>query len=83
MSEEEERQRGDESSLDSIFRGYVTEAEFAKQRGVSVRTCQRDRALRQAPPHVIVGRQVLYRVEAVREWLRAREQSPRRNGSRR
>ncbi len=69
--------------LDSIFQGYVTEAEFARQRGVSVRTCQRDRALRQAPPHVIVGRQVFYRVEAIREWLKAQERSPSRPRSRR
>ena len=58
---------------EAIFRGYITETELARQRGVSVRTCQRDRALRQAPPHVVVGRQVFYRVAAVREWLIAQE----------
>ncbi len=58
---------------EAIFRGYITEAEFARQRGVSVRTCQRDRSLRKAPPHVVVGRVVYYRVEAIREWLISQE----------
>ena len=49
--------------------GYISEAQFAAQRGVSIRTCQRDRQLRQAPPFVTLGRQVFYRIEAVREWL--------------
>jgi hypothetical protein len=57
----------------SILDGYVSEAEYARQRDVSVRTCQRDRALRQASPHVTLGNQVFYRVEAVRAWLLERE----------
>ncbi len=71
----------------SIFDGYITEAEYADQRGVSVRTCQRDRALRQAPPHVVLGKSVDYRVEAVCAWLAAQERAaerrpgpPRRSG---
>ncbi len=59
----------------SIFEGYIPEVEYARQRGVSVRTCQRDRALRQAPPHVILGNRVFYRVDAIRTWLEARERS--------
>jgi hypothetical protein len=49
--------------------GYVSEGEYAHRRGVSLRTCQRDRQLRQAPPYVHFGRRVFYRVEAVRDWL--------------
>lgn len=56
-----------------ILDGFISEAEYARQRGVSVRTCQRDRQLRQAPPFVIVGRRVFYRVDGVREWLKSRE----------
>ncbi len=56
-----------------IFEGYITEAEYAAQRGVSLRTCQRDRAMRQAPPHLLIGKSVYYRIEAVRDWLRRRE----------
>ena len=58
-----------ENTLDQVFDGYVTEQEYAYQRGVTVRTCQRDRALRQAPPHVIIGSKVYYRVDAIRDWL--------------
>lgn len=61
------------SESQSVFVGYISEEEYARQRVVSVRTCQRDRAMRQAPPHVIIGRTVYYRVEAVRSWLEAQE----------
>lgn len=60
-------------SAPPIFDGYISEAEYAAQRGVSIRTCQRDRAMRQAPPHILIGKAVYYRVEAVREWLLRRE----------
>jgi hypothetical protein len=49
---------------------------YAKQRGVSVRACQRDRQLRQSPPYVVIGNHIYYRIEAVRAWLRARERDP-------
>ena len=52
-----------------FLEGYVSEDEYARRRGVSVRTCQRDRPLRQAPPYVQFGRRIYYRVEAVRDWL--------------
>jgi hypothetical protein len=57
----------------SVFDGYISEQEYARQRGVSLRTCQRDRALRKAPPHCLIGKQVWYRVEAIRIWMRERE----------
>lgn len=67
---------------DDVFAGFITEAEYARQRGVSLRTCQRDRALRKAPPYVVVGRAVYYRVDSIRQWLAAHEaptdQGPRR-----
>ena len=64
----------DLASVD-LFAGYIPEREYARQRGVSLRTCQRDRALRKGPPFVVVGKQVYYRVAAVREWLLAQERS--------
>jgi len=51
------------------------------RRGVSLRTCQRDRQLRQSPPFVVIGRRVYYRIEAVRDWLLAREQAADRKPS--
>lgn len=52
-----------------FLEGYVSEEEYARRRGVSLRTCQRDRQLRQGPPYVQFGRRIYYRVEAVRDWL--------------
>lgn len=66
---------------DDFLQGFVSEGDYAVRRGVSIRTCQRDRQLRQAPPYVIIGRQVFYRVEAVRNWLIAREQVANRKPS--
>lgn len=57
-----------------FLEGFIPEEEYAARRGVSLRTCQRDRQLRQSPPYVIMGRRIYYRVEAVRDWLLAREQ---------
>jgi hypothetical protein len=65
-------------SVRGVFDGFITEAEYAGQRGVSLRTCQRDRALRKAPPHVVIGRTVYYRIESVREWLATQERQPGR-----
>ena len=62
----------------NVFEGYISEFEYARQRGVSVRTCQRDRALRHAPPHVALGKTIFYRVDAVRAWLEARERKAER-----
>ena len=64
-----------ETVAPDIFDGYIDEYEYCRQRGVSLRTAQRDRQLRQSPPYITVGKRVLYRIEAVRDWLIARERS--------
>jgi hypothetical protein len=56
-----------------FLEGFVAEEDYATRRGVSIRTCQRDRQLQQSPPYVVMGRRVYYRVAAIREWLLARE----------
>ncbi len=61
--------------------GFIPEEDYAARRGVSLRTCQRDRQLRQAPPFVLIGRRIYYRIEAVRDWLIAREQAAERRPS--
>jgi hypothetical protein len=58
-----------EAATSDFLDGYIAEEEYATRRGVSLRTCQRDRQLRQAPPYVRFGRRIYYRIEAVREWL--------------
>jgi hypothetical protein len=49
--------------------GFIPEEEYARIRGVTIRTCQRDRQLRKSPPYVQFGRQIFYRIDALREWL--------------
>lgn len=53
----------------------IAESDYAAQRGVSLRTVQRERALRIGPPFIKLGRRVFYRPEAVAEWLLALEQA--------
>jgi hypothetical protein len=64
-----------EPSAPLLLQGFITEQEYARQRGVSVRTCQRDRAMRKSPPYCALGKQIFYRVSAVREWLIRNERS--------
>lgn len=61
--------------------GFISEGDYAAGRGVSIRTCQRDRQLRKAPPYVVIGRRVYYRIEAIRDWLIARERAADRSPS--
>lgn len=52
-----------------FLQGYISEQDYARRRGVTLRTCQRDRQLRRAPPYIQFGRRIFYRVDAVRAWL--------------
>jgi hypothetical protein len=64
-----------EPSAAVLLQGFITEQEYARQRGVSLRTCQRDRAMRKSPPYCVLGKQIFYRVSAVRDWLIRNERS--------
>lgn len=70
------------TSADSdIFLGYIDEAEYCRQRGISLRTAQRDRQLRQSPPYTVVGQRVMYRIDSIRAWLLERERQVERKAS--
>ena len=56
-----------------VLEGYLSEREYARQHGLTIRTAQRHRKLRKSPPFIVVGRQVYYRVVAIREWLLSQE----------
>jgi predicted DNA-binding transcriptional regulator AlpA len=60
-------------SASSVLQGFLRRDELAKHLGLSPRTIDRWQALRDAPPRIHVGRTVLYRIEAVREWLQSKE----------
>jgi hypothetical protein len=58
----------------------LSEAAYAKARGVSVRSIQRERAQRIGPPFIRLGRRIFYRPESIEAWLLAQEQvQPRAN----
>lgn len=59
----------------------ITEAEYAAQRAVSVRTIQRERAMRVGPAFIKIGKKIFYRPEAISDWLLSKEQAqPRAMG---
>jgi hypothetical protein len=52
----------------------LTEADYAAARRVSIRTIQRERALRVGPPFIKLGKAIFYRPAAIEAWLLAQEQ---------
>lgn len=62
----------------ALLDGWLDRAELARQLALSVDTLQRWETRRVGPPCVRVGRKVLYRKEAVRDWLK--EQEARKTG---
>ena len=59
--------------------GWLNRTDLARELTLSVDTLQRLETRRVGPPCVRVGRKVLYRMEAVRDWLR--EQETRKAGA--
>jgi hypothetical protein len=64
-----------------LLEGWLNRAELAHELAISVDTLQRRETRRVGPPCVRVGRKVLYRKDAVREWLC--EQEARKTGAHR
>ncbi len=56
------------------FHDLISEADYAEQRAVSVRSVQRERAQRVGPPFIKVGRKIYYRPAAIEGWLLSKEQ---------
>ena len=53
--------------------GWLNRTDLARELTLSVDTLQRWETRRMGPPCVRVGRKVLYRMDAVRDWLREQE----------
>lgn len=75
MSTDNQQQSGNPQPA-SLLGGWLTRAQVAAEIGVSVDTLQRWETRRIGPPCVRIGRKVLYRAEAFREWLISRERGP-------
>jgi phage terminase Nu1 subunit (DNA packaging protein) len=61
-----------------LLAGYLTEQQAADQLGVGLRTLRTWRRQGLGPPITYLGRRPVFRLEALRDWLRQRErQMPR------
>jgi transcriptional regulator with XRE-family HTH domain len=69
----------------SVLDGWLTREELGTQLGLSPSTLKRWEGSRTGPPCVRVGRRIVYRLEAVRDWLLEQEarKQPSKSGSRR
>jgi len=52
--------------------GLLREFDFAKLLGKSARTLRRYREMGTTPPHIVLGNQILYHVDAIAEFLSGR-----------
>lgn len=66
---------GDE--LSGLLEGWLNRIELSAELGISVDTLGRWETRRIGPPCVRVGRKVLYRADAVRDWLKSQEDRAR------
>lgn len=55
--------------------GLLTESQYAELTGRNVRSVQRERARREGPPFIRIGRKVYFRRAAIEEWLLDQEQA--------
>jgi hypothetical protein len=60
----------------SLLNDYYNEDELAAEIRRSPRTIARWRAIGEGPRFIILGREILYRKAAVRDWLAGLEQEP-------
>lgn len=65
----------------ALLEEWLNRADLARELALSIDTLQRWETRRVGPPCVRVGRKVLYRKDAVREWLR--DQEARKTGQHR
>ncbi len=59
---------------ENVLADYMGRNELAEQLGRCPRTLDRWDSLKIGPPRTVLGRRILYRRQAVAEWLRAQEE---------
>ena len=60
---------------DTLLNEYLNATECAAELGVCPRTLERWRRLSTSPPITRIGKKIMSRREAVRDWLLTREQA--------
>lgn len=63
----------DREEKPALLEGWLNRAELSAELGLAPDTLGRWETQRIGPPCVRLGRKVLYRADAVREWLKAQE----------
>ena len=58
-----------------VLTGYLSPAELAAELGISGRTLERWNRMGTSPPRTRLGKRIVFRRDAVTEWLRSREQA--------
>lgn len=77
-----EGQQAEPTGRTPLLDGWLTRTNVATEIGVSVDTLARWETRRIGPPCVRIGRKVLYRADAFREWLISRERHTLPKGGR-
>ena len=63
-----------------VFAGYITAAQLARQRGLSIHALRAERRRPDGPPFTRDGQRVLYSVQKFRDWLESREEKSGERG---
>ncbi|MDO5643726.1 MAG: transcriptional regulator [Paracoccus sp. (in: a-proteobacteria)] len=63
--------------------GWMSRTDLARELGLTVDTLARWETRRIGPPCIRIGRKVLYRIEAVQDWMCSQERGPMTKGARR
>lgn len=56
-----------------ILQKLISEEEYAKLRGFSIRSAQYERAARKGPPFIKLGGKVFYNPDAIDRWVLAQQ----------
>ncbi len=75
-TEGEYREMNAPQNDESVLAEYMSRDELAEDLNRCTRTLDRWHSLRIGPPRTIIGKRVLYRRQAVAEWLRSQEEPP-------
>ena len=56
-----------------ILQKLITEEDYAKMRGISIRSAQYERAARRGPPFIKLGGKVFYNPDAIDKWVLSKQ----------
>jgi predicted site-specific integrase-resolvase len=60
-----------------LLAGFITEAEFCQQLGITIRTARKWRQTGEGPPYATVGASIYYPAAQFQKWLQKRIRTAR------